>query len=321
MLTDRILRDGDLDAIRKIPKADVHAHMILSAPFSAYQEVFDAPIEPPPKVFQGGLLEFLQYLKTSIFPNFKHPEQLKYILHKMFEHMISDGITYTELSCDIRLPTVFGLSWDEFIILFDDVASQNREYITVRPELGVARETDDIFWRENAAKALATGYFQSIDLYGDELAHEISHFTQYLQEAKNQGLKIKIHSGEVGSASRVLHEYEQFQPDAIQHGIRTAEDDAVLSTLATSNVTFNVCPASNVALRVVDDYASHPLAAMIRAGMRVTVNTDDYAIFGTSLSDEYLRLFQTGLLTASELESVRQNGLKENTMASHNRNE
>jgi adenosine deaminase len=46
--------------------------------------------------------------------------------------------------------------------------------------------------------------------------------------------------------------------------------------------------------------------------MRVTVNTDDYAIFGTSLSDEYLRLFQTGLLTASELETVRQNGLKEN---------
>jgi len=312
MLTENLLAAKDIESIRKIPKADVHAHMVLSAPFSAYQEVFESSLEPPPDIFTGGLPHFLQYLKTAFFPHFRHPDQLRYILQQVLQHMVEDGIVYTELSFDIRLPLAFGISWETFVILVEDEISKFREHITVHPDLGMAREIDEQLWRENAEKALATKYFKGVDIYGDELAREIGYFSEYLRQAKEQGLKIKIHSGEVGDAVRVLKEYEHVQPDAIQHGIRASENSEVLEALVEARVTVNVCPASNMALRLVNDYSCHPIADMLRAGLRVTVNTDDYAIFGTSLSEEYLHLFENGLLTAAELELIRVHGLKEN---------
>jgi len=55
----------------------------------------------------------------------------------------------------------------------------------------------------------------------------------------------------------------------------------------------------------------HPIRRLYDAGVRVTVNTDDVLLFGSSLSQEFLALFQAGVMSAAELDAVRMEGLRE----------
>ena len=77
---------------------------------------------------------------------------------------------------------------------------------------------------------------------------------------------------------------------------------------AEKGVTFDVCPLSNVGLRVVRDIASHPLRALMRAGVNCTVSTDDPLSFGNTLTDEYLALAREGGFTRAELAEVARSG-------------
>ena len=79
----------------------------------------------------------------------------------------------------------------------------------------------------------------------------------------------------------------------IGHGIRAIEDPALVRDLAEREVTLEVCPGSNIALGLVADWKSHPIARLADAGVRVTVSTDDPPFFDTTLAHEYEMLAQS----------------------------
>ena len=81
--------------------------------------------------------------------------------------------------------------------------------------------------------------------------------------------------------------------------------------LRGNNIRLNITPSSNVLLGRVPDMPHHPIAQLYRKGVDVTINSDDVLIFDSDVSKEYLRLYQSGCLTAEELDDIRQNGLKE----------
>jgi adenosine deaminase len=61
----------------------------------------------------------------------------------------------------------------------------------------------------------------------------------------------------------------------------------------------------------VESMAAHPIHKLFDAGVRVTVNTDDVLVFGASVSDEFLALYDAGVFTAAELDTIRLNGLSD----------
>ncbi len=75
--------------------------------------------------------------------------------------------------------------------------------------------------------------------------------------------------------------------DRIDHGNRALEDAALVARLAAEGMTLTVCPLSNLKLCVVDDMTAHPLPAMLAAGLKATVNSDDPAYFGGYLNANY----------------------------------
>jgi adenosine deaminase len=79
--------------------------------------------------------------------------------------------------------------------------------------------------------------------------------------------------------------------------------------LADHQIRLNVCPTSNVMLGRVESIATHPVRKLFDAGVMVTINTDDVLMFGASVSEEFLNLYEAGLFTVGELEVMRQNGL------------
>jgi adenosine deaminase len=75
--------------------------------------------------------------------------------------------------------------------------------------------------------------------------------------------------------------------ERIEHGIAAVQDPRLLTHLAEHAITLDVCPTSNVALGVVPSIEEHPLPALVAAGVRVSVNSDDPPMFGTNLNREY----------------------------------
>ena len=61
----------------------------------------------------------------------------------------------------------------------------------------------------------------------------------------------------------------------------------------------------------VSDYKDHPIKVLYENGVKVTINTDDLLLFDSSIENEYLLLYQTGALSAEQLNEVRKNGLGE----------
>ena len=299
--------NSGIAALKKLPKADLHSHILLSAPFQAYQEISDRSLALPPKQFKS-FLDFQSYLAREILPLFKSQKDVEFILNAAFDQMLSDGVIYTETSFTIGIAVRIGASWKELTALLAEV--RNR-YCAMKIcfEFGLYRELAQFEWRKDVEEALGSGVFGGVDLFGDELASEIDPFLPFFEMAHAMKLKVKFHTGEIGNSARAFSEIRKVRPHSIQHGITLVENKEALEFLKDEKISINICPASNLALSLVHSYETHPIKELLRSGAKVTIGTDDYGIFGKSLSEEYLALFERGILRADELEQIRQNGM------------
>jgi aminodeoxyfutalosine deaminase len=111
-------------------------------------------------------------------------------------------------------------------------------------------------------------------------------FRRAFEIARDGGLGLVPHAGEAAGPESV-REMLALAPARIRHGVRAVEDPAVLQEVVDRGVVLDVCPTSNVRTGVVPALDQHPLPALLAAGVRCTVSTDDPAMFGTDLSREY----------------------------------
>ncbi|MEU6356188.1 adenosine deaminase [Streptomyces sp. NPDC047072] len=144
-----------------------------------------------------------------------------------------------------------------------------------------AVETARIAARRADAGVVAFG------LAGDEAADPPEPFAEAFALARAAGLIPAPHAGEFTGPDGVRAALDSLGARRIAHGVRAAEDPALLARLAAEGVVLDVCPTSNVALGVVSSLAAHPLPLLLRAGVRCTLNADDPLLFGPGLLAEY----------------------------------
>jgi adenosine deaminase len=137
---------------------------------------------------------------------------------------------------------------------------------------------------------LAAPGLDGISLHGDETAQSTAYFADAFAEARRHGLLTKAHAGELLGPESVVKALDLLGVPRIEHGVRAIEDDALVERLAADGVTLDVCPWSNVRLRVVRDLTAHPIRRLHARGVRLTVNTDDPTVFGRTLSQEIASL-------------------------------
>ena len=156
---------------------------------------------------------------------------------------------------------------------------------------------------------IESGYFASIDLYGNELIKPADAYTYIYSMAEKYKLKLKAHSGEFGDAASVRHTIETLHLNEVQHGIAIASDKEIMKWVSDNNIRLNVCPSSNVVLGRSKDLASHQARILYDNGVRITLNSDDIMLFNQSVSEEYMNLYKAGLFSATELNEIREQGL------------
>ncbi|MEU9557414.1 adenosine deaminase [Streptomyces fumanus] len=176
---------------------------------------------------------------------------------------------------------------------------------------------------ESAESALATldaatpylDRITGIGLDSAEVGHPPAKFREVYGKAAALGLRRVAHAGEEGPPEYITEALDVLGVERIDHGLRCAEDPALVERLVRERIPLTLCPLSNVRLRTVDTLADHPLPALLDAGLLCTVNSDDPAYFGgyagdnldavrdtLGLSDERLRELARNSFLASFLE-------------------
>jgi adenosine deaminase len=147
------------------------------------------------------------------------------------------------------------------------------------------------------------------DLAGPEERHPDPRvFVKAFAAARAGGLRITLHAGEWGGAAQVRRALE-LDPERIAHGPGAADDATLVAELIARGVALDLCPTSNVQAGIVPSVADHPLARLQRAGVAVTLSTDDLTVSDTSLSEEYLRVIELNGLSLPELWAVDRRAL------------
>lgn len=124
-------------------------------------------------------------------------------------------------------------------------------------------------------------------LSNDERRGDTSEFAGAFQIAARAGLALVPHGGELLGPDHVREVVAHLHPDRLGHGVRAAEDPALLDRLVDDGIAFEVCPASNVSLGVYAEPAEVPLATLHAAGAQVALGADDPLLFGSRLLDQY----------------------------------
>lgn len=288
-----------------LPKVELHRHLEGSLRLDTMMEVahefsIDIPQGNPsnlrsmvqvnpeePFTFENFLSKF-----DTLRQFYRSKEIIQRITKEAVADAAADNVKYLELRftpvalsriCDFALSDV--MDW-----VIDSVTEAEKNYGVMTRLIASFNRHES---REQAEKvaALAADRISKgivgLDLAGDEANFSAKPFAGIFKEAKQAGLRLTAHAGEWGEAENIIEAINVLDAERIGHGVRVFENPKAVSLAKDREVTFEVCPTSNYQSGVVSSLELHPLPKMIKAGLNVTINTDDPSISAINLGDEY----------------------------------
>jgi adenosine deaminase len=304
------LESGDIEALKKIPKADLHSHGTLGMRYSTLKRILGSDAPPPPPAL-SGLPGFFSWTSTAIRPFARQRRYAEALISATIEDAIDDGVRVLETSFDLGVARGFpdAESYGRFAAYLRDRYAND---IRIKPEIGFKKDANLRADGPLIQGLIGTGAFESIDLYGPEV-HPLllGTWTGIYSSARKAGLKLKAHFGEFEGPFGLPFAAKRLGVSAFQHGIGLAKSRRALAWAVEAGIVCNVCPASNIALGAASSLKGHPIRAMFDAGLKITIATDDLVAFGSSVSEQFMDLHRAGIFEAGELDRIRLMGLDE----------
>jgi len=212
------------------------------------------------------------------------------LLWAYLERSAAQGLQHVEAFFDPQAHTARGVPIDDVIHGLDDAM------VRARTELGITGGLILCFLRdrpvEEAAATLESAIpfldkIIGVGLDSAEVGFPPAPFAPVFTRAAELGLHRVAHAGEEAPAWSITQALDTLGAERIDHGVRCLDDPAVVDRLVREQVPLTVCPLSNLRLQVVQDLADHPLPAMIAAGLKVGLHSDDPAYFGGYVGDTF----------------------------------
>ena len=312
------------DELRSLPKAELHQHLDgavrpetaveLAAEIGLALSLAEARqrlVGPPRCRDQAELLTYfdlpIRLLQTA--------PALRRAAGELVETMAEDGVRYAEIRWAPRLHLDGGLPVVEVIAAVADGVADAREQLgSGAPFIGLIvtamRSHAPGANVELARTAAAFGPpVLGFDLAGPEATYPAPPHAAAFRAAEAGGLALTAHAGEVPGPERI-REAIDLGVRRIAHGVTAAGHPDLVALLRDREITLDLCPTSNVQTGIVADLASHPLTELHRAGVSVTISTDDRTVSATTLTDEMARMAAAQGTTRQELAAIATNGFR-----------
>jgi len=234
--------------------------------------------------------EFQQCFQTVFELTVARPENLRLLVREVIADAAADGVVWVQPHFDPYFYARLGGPDEVMELVLDEAESAGREYgvgfgLTMATSRHAAAEVAEERARF-AARYVDRGV-HALGLTGNDTVAPAAVFAKAFRIAREAGLTAAPHAGEIAGPESVRAVVEELGATRVAHGIRAAEDPLVLAFLAERDVTLDVCLTSNVLLGVVPSIESHPLPALLAAGVRCSLGADDPLMFGAGLYDEY----------------------------------
>jgi len=321
--TQSLSGQPDLQWIRNQPKADLHLHLLgairpktalelgrkYSKPFP-----FDDP-EEFPGWFQDGDLSTFVLRFIHLFEIVRTSEDFERVAVEAFEDLAKDGVHYAEPRVTMTSHLARGVTRKTMSEALS-AASRFAES-SLGLEIGWVIDFPRTLGVEIGSRALEEAIagrdwgVVGFDMAGDEpVGEEDDQLKELFQNAKESGLGVSVHAGEVGPPAHVRKAVEDLKADRIGHATRAVEDPEVVQLLAEKAVPVEICISSNRALGGLESIAEHPVETFRKAGIPVCLCTDDPSLFGTTLSGEIYDAARTFGWSKETVEEVIQNSWK-----------
>ena len=296
--------------IRALPKTETHLHIEGALPYELLLREWPGRYPADPEYRRrayryDSFPSFEKILLDHALPWFTSAERYHEAARVMFARQAAENVRYVETSFHLPVTHFIGVPGPEIIAAIRSAAPRGME---VRVFSGMLRSDYGGPLRP-AIDALHTWTdLAGVDLHGFERMPTEAWSAPVWARARAAGKVTKCHAGEFDGAHRVREAIEQLGVKRVQHGVRAIEDPAVVALARDHGVTFDVCPISNVGLRVVGSIREHPLRRLMAAGIRCTVSTDDPLCLANTVLEEYETLAEASGFTAAELAQVARNG-------------
>ena len=319
----RVAHPSLAEFIRRMPKAELHIHLegsisprtLLELATKNGTDLAASDLVGVEQLFRyDNFLGFLDVYRACARCLLKG-EDFERVAYEMARDLADQNVRYAEVMLSPAQHMQRNMDFDEILGgVAGGFARANREFgIVCRPAFDFGRQ----FSLEQALRAVELAQagmdygVVAFSIGGDEANYPPEPFVEVFAVAKAVGLHVMAHAGEVAGANSVRGAIEMLGVDRIGHGFRVLEDPELTAILARrGDITFDVCPTSNIKTGVIATIDQHPLRRMLDAGLPITLNSDDPTLFDTTVTGEFILAADHFAFTTDEICAVALQGIR-----------
>ena len=307
-------------AIRSLPKIELHMHIEGSL---EPELMFELAERNGIKLPWGSVEEIRQAYEFSDLQSFldiyyagadvlRTEQDFFDLTWAYLERCRSDKVRHTEIFFDPQTHTDRGIAFATVIKGITRALDEGRE------QLGISSRLILCFLRHLSAEAAMETLEQAlpwrerivaVGLDSSEKDHPPEKFKAVFDRARSEGFLTVAHAGEEGPADYISQALDLLKVRRIDHGVRCVEDPDLVARLIAEQVPLTVCPLSNIKLCVFDKLEDHNLKDLLRAGVCVTINSDDPAYFGGYIGENFSATAEALDLSLADIDRLAHNAV------------
>jgi aminodeoxyfutalosine deaminase len=286
--------------IAGLPKAELHVHHVGSASPRIVAELAarhegrsPVPADPAALADYFAFRDFAHFIDVylTVVDLIRDDEDVRTLTYEVARELARQQVRYAELTITPYSSVKRGIPAKAFCEAIEDARrGAARDFgielcwcfdIPGEAGLPAAEETLRIALGERPDGLISFG------LGGPEIGVPRPQFKPFFDQARAAGLHSAPHAGETTGPETIWSAIRDLGAERIGHGISAVGDPQLVAYLADNRIPLEISPTSNVRTRAVASIEEHPLAALVGAGVPVSVNSDDPPMFGTTIEEEY----------------------------------